>query len=251
MTTLSQRQRELGEYLIEGYPHLGLPGWPVRSAAAACGNATQENLCDPVTYGPKDHGSDGIMQWRLGRLTNMQAWCNKNFGRWDTLEAQAAFLMYEMKTQYPTLYEELHTGTASLATLTEAICWLYERPAKEYANVGYVPGTAKGAPGRINYAYAAQNLLDPPVVASAPAATTAVSVTAVAVAAAAGTAHVQSAPPWVIPAIIVVGVVVAAFVISRFVIHKTVAAQPEAPIPNSLLTPAVTAATPAAPEVKS
>ena len=217
-TSLQARQKELGSYIVKGFPKLGLPGWPLRSAAAVCGNATQENLCRPVTLGAKDHGSDGIMQWRLTRLTNMKTYCNKNFGRWDTLEAQAAFTMYEVKSSYPALYQKLLSGKNSLADLTEEICWDFERPAKQYANVGYIPGAGHGNPGRINFAYDSQSVIS---TTSAPQSTTKTAAVAVAAvtgtAAAAGTAHVGfGAPGWVTAIIVIGGLIGVAAIVVRF-----------------------------------
>ena len=74
-----------------------------------------------MTPGAKDHGSDGIFQWRLDRLTNMQAFGVKNFGAWESIEAQAAFFSYECKGWYKPLWVDLAAGTKSLATLTANI----------------------------------------------------------------------------------------------------------------------------------
>ena len=75
---LIDRQITLGNALIVGWPRLAIPSIQRKSAAAAVGNATQENQCKSVTEGAKDHGSDGLFQWRLGRLTEMQTWCTTN-----------------------------------------------------------------------------------------------------------------------------------------------------------------------------
>lgn len=45
---------------------------PKISAAAVCGNGGVENRMKPVTLGQKDHGSDGLLQWRLSRLTELK-----------------------------------------------------------------------------------------------------------------------------------------------------------------------------------
>lgn len=129
LNTLVGRQTELANFLITGWPKLDIPPILPVSAAAAVGNGTQENLCKPVTTGAKDHGSDGIFQWRLERLTNMQTFGTKNFGAWDTIEAQAAFFSYECKGWYKPLWNDLVDGTKSLATLTANICDQYEKPA--------------------------------------------------------------------------------------------------------------------------
>lgn len=131
--TLFGRQRELGDYLVKGWPALDIPGLPKVSAAAAVGNATQENQCRSVTLGAKDHGSDGLFQWRLDRLSAMQSFANANFGSWQSIEAQAAFFAYECMKDYPSLWSDLHNGTKSLATLTANICDQFERPAAAYA----------------------------------------------------------------------------------------------------------------------
>jgi hypothetical protein len=139
---LIDRQTQLANFLVSGWPALEIPGLPEVSAAAAVGNATQENACRSVTTGVKDHGSDGLFQWRLDRLTKMQEFGNQHFGGWQSIEAQAAFFSYECKGWYKPLWSDLVTGTKSLATLTANICDQYERPDPAAANID----------GRIKYA---------------------------------------------------------------------------------------------------
>ena len=128
--TLLERQNALAEFLQRGWPQLQIPGIPRVSAAAAVGNATQENACRSVTVGPKDHGSDGLFQWRLDRLTAMLSYCNRNFGTWQSIEAQAAFFVDECMSNYPNLWFDLTHGSKPLATLTANIMEFYERPAE-------------------------------------------------------------------------------------------------------------------------
>jgi hypothetical protein len=191
--TLAQRQTEFGNYIIKGFPKLGLPGWPMASACAGVGNGTQENLCRPVTPGTKDHGSDGIMQWRLTRLTDMQSWCIKNFNRWDTLQAQAAFFMYEVKRDYPILYADLIAGAKTIPTLTANICAQYERPAAASAMLNQ----------RIKYAEDAHALL---TAKPSPSGKVAASAAVVATATGAGAAHAAGMPWWGTCAILAAGV---------------------------------------------
>lgn len=127
--TLVARQKLLANSLIAGWPALEIPAISVLGAAAAVGNATQENNCKSVTLGTKDHGSDGLFQWRLDRLTSMQVFGVKNFGHWDSIEAQAAFFSFECKGWYKSLWSDLVDGKKSLDTLTANICAQYERPA--------------------------------------------------------------------------------------------------------------------------
>lgn len=123
MTALQDRQRELTGYLTSGFPKLGLHAWATAGACVTAGNYTQENLCKPVTEGRHDEGSDGMGQWRdspgAPRLTGdgdhgqkwgMRPWCVKNFGVWNTIEAQAAFTMFEVARDYPALDLELRSG---------------------------------------------------------------------------------------------------------------------------------------------
>jgi hypothetical protein len=126
---LLDRQIELGNFLVAGWPALDIPGMPRVSAAAAVGNATQENNCLSVTLGALDHGSNGLFQWRLDRLTNCQAFGVRCFGLWGAIEPQAAFFSYECKGGYAGLWNDLVAGTKSLATLTANICDIYEVPA--------------------------------------------------------------------------------------------------------------------------
>jgi len=116
-----------------GFPSLGLAGLPMRSSAAIGGNGTQENLCQPVTTGPKDHGSDGVLQWREERLTGpdgLDPWCAAHGIPWDTLKSQAAFTLYELtQPQYVVLSADLRAGAKSLETLTLNFCDAFERPS--------------------------------------------------------------------------------------------------------------------------
>lgn len=128
---LVDRQWTLSAALAGGWPKLSIRPLPFVSIAAVIGNATQENACRSVTEGTKDHGSDGLFQWRLDRLTNMQTWCTSNFGLWQAIEPQAAFFAYECAKDYPALWADLLNGTKPLATLTLDITDQFERPSAD------------------------------------------------------------------------------------------------------------------------
>lgn len=133
MTTLAERQKEFCGALMLGAPALGLVGLPMRSAAAIGGNATQESLCQPVTLGAKDHGSDAVLQWRLERLdgpSGLKAFCTARELVWATLKAQALFTLFELKNDYAVLHAELLAGTKSLETLTLNFTDVFERPSE-------------------------------------------------------------------------------------------------------------------------
>lgn len=135
MTPLQDRQRRFATYLWKGFPDKKLPGWSMAGAAAVTGNATMENQCLPITMGTKDHGSDGILQWRLARLRNMKSWCIKEFGIWSNLEAQAAFTLYETAKDLPGLDHDLRAGKLGVRALAEEFCRQFERPNMLLAHV--------------------------------------------------------------------------------------------------------------------
>lgn len=137
---LVERQLDLARVFLGGNSKLGLVSYPLVSACAAVGNATQESACIPVTVGKKDHGSDGLFQWRLSRLTDLKEWAAHNFGTasaWQEAEVQAWFFQHEVATGYRSLYLDLIHGVKSVATLTANICSVYERPAEKYASLDH------------------------------------------------------------------------------------------------------------------
>ena len=93
--TLLDRQKEFTRALVAGAPVLGLAGLPLKSACAVTGNATQENLVKPVTEGPKDHGSDGTLQWRLDRLDGphgLKGWSEAQGLDWEDAQRSGGVL---------------------------------------------------------------------------------------------------------------------------------------------------------------
>lgn len=143
---LRDRQMEFGGYFISA-------GYPLVSAAAIVGNATQENLCEPTTKGTKDHGSDGLLQWRLGRLERLM-----KLPEWDTLKVQAMFTIRELQAapsseyfdmDYRVLESDLRLGAKPLATLTANFVDAYERPSED----------GRMLDARIRYATDAYNFL--------------------------------------------------------------------------------------------
>jgi hypothetical protein len=150
--------KALGQYIMASEPV-----WPAISAAAAAGNAGQENLFRPVTTGPKDHGSDGLWQWRLSRLDELKSWCVSKGFDWTYMESQVAFMKFEMMRDYPALWVQLvNPGNRPLENLTANFMEIYERPDPALA----------GLDNRIRYArevYAMLGHPEPPPVPPAPA----------------------------------------------------------------------------------
>jgi hypothetical protein len=122
----------LAKYIISS-----APVWPAVSAAAATGNAGQENLFRPVTLGVKDHGSDGLWQWRLDRLTGvngLQPWCARMGYDWRLMESQVLFMKWEMQNFYADLWAQMTgPGSRTLENLTANFMDRYEVPAPAYA----------------------------------------------------------------------------------------------------------------------
>lgn len=121
---MTAEQRANSKIIIDSL--MGKPDpLPLVSAAAIAGNGWQENLLRPITVGPKDHGSDGLLQWRLSRLVELQ-----QRPGWDTLQVQCQFFKDECKRDYPKLWAMLkNPGQRTLANLTLNICDIYERPS--------------------------------------------------------------------------------------------------------------------------
>ena len=164
-TTLIERQLMLANYLSVGWPTLGIPPLPRRSCAAAVGNATEENRDESVTVGALDHGSDGLFQWRLDRLTAMKSFGDTHFkSGWQAIEPQAAFFCDECMRLYPELWADLVAGTKSLETLTADICDLYERPSA----AGRVLDTRIGFAVAFLRAWTGEEAPAPPIVPAAP-----------------------------------------------------------------------------------
>jgi len=142
--TLLDRQKEIAGYLVAGFPELGLRGWDLAGACAVVGNYTQENLCKAVATGPLDHGSQGIAQWRLDRLTELKSWCARYSGSWENLKAQSAFTLFETARDYPSLDAELRMSMEGVkpADMRKALdhkvsrfCFEFERPSKALAGL--------------------------------------------------------------------------------------------------------------------
>jgi len=129
--------------------------FPLVSACAVAGNGWQENSMQPLTLGAKDHGSDGLMQWRLGRLTELQ-----RIPGWQTLQVQCRFFKMECKRDFPSLWAQLvNPGKRTIENLTANICDMYERPSAAGRALQYVSKTGEEL-GRIPYAYKVKALFD-------------------------------------------------------------------------------------------
>lgn len=119
-------------------------------AAGLIGNFMQESNMDPTAVSSfSGEGSTGIAQWnpaaRAGaRLQALKRFSSSIGANYLSLDAQLQFVIHELDTT------EISGGRSLLAAntveqATEAICWNYERPSREHANLA----------GRIRYAQSA------------------------------------------------------------------------------------------------
>ena len=132
-------------------------GYSRSGAGALVGNFVQEVGQDlPTAFRATtalDHGSQGLAQWRLARLTAYKAFVESQkpeligkghvdqsmvdkilwpyYGR---LDYQVAFVIHELGTDYPELDKKLRAG-GDVAALTADVCWQYERPNKELSGI--------------------------------------------------------------------------------------------------------------------
>jgi hypothetical protein len=129
-------------------------GYPAESAAAFVGDFSAESgVSLPTAFRTAglDHGSEGLAQWRLDRLTRYEQYVKSLhpglttqelwpwYGRMDY---QVAFTAIECRESYGALDAQLRAG-GDIATLTAAICWQYERPAVATARLAFRVAQAK------------------------------------------------------------------------------------------------------------
>ena len=123
-------------------------GYSLGGASALTGNFVREsgvNLPTAFRTGKLDHGSQGLAQWRLARLTNYKAFVaslhrdlegDKELWPWyGRMDYQCEFVDEELKTDYPLLHAKLCAVGGDAATLAADVCWQYERPSKELSGI--------------------------------------------------------------------------------------------------------------------
>ena len=113
-------------------------GWAHNGVAGVVGNLVGESGTDlnsTVHRLHADHGSGGIAEWRLDRLTKMIAFV-KGLGLDENdLGGQCRFLVHEVQTEYPQLDAMLKDASRTVANQAANFCWIFERPNKKLANV--------------------------------------------------------------------------------------------------------------------
>lgn len=113
----------------EGYTH--------KACCAVLGNMEQESGIRVKTGGSFDgNGSEGLCQWTFGRKTKMQAYAKAHSKekRWDSVDGQVAYLIYELKNSEKKANLVLHDQKQTLNMMTIAWGRAFERPSEKYAN---------------------------------------------------------------------------------------------------------------------
>lgn len=152
----------------EGVPSMSVParqiqcftlfeaqGFPPEAAAAWVGNAVAESgpeLPTAFRTAGLDHGSQGLLQWRLDRLLAYESFVQQRVGfsasapgadvYYGRMDYQVEFAAQECRDQYPELYATLMAG-GDVDALTAAICWQYERPAVATAHLALRQSAAR------------------------------------------------------------------------------------------------------------
>ena len=140
------------------------------NAAAACG--VMANMEAESTFNPKATsrgGSYGLCQWTGSRKTNLINYCKKNGLDSSSVDGQVQFLLYELKTDYKSVYNKLKSVPNSADgayTAGYRFCYDFERPANKssrsqqrgnlaknsywpsYKNVAVLNGVVKGPDGK-------------------------------------------------------------------------------------------------------
>src|ERR1043166_1584745 len=122
-------------------------GYSPEGSGAIIGNLSQESgagLPSAFRHSNLDHGSQGLAQWRLDRLTNYQNYVRsrhpeaqdeQSFWAWcGNMALQLDFLEIELKHDYPALDVSLRRG-GNIDDLTEAFCWKFERPSRTQSGI--------------------------------------------------------------------------------------------------------------------
>ena len=127
--TVTARQKEAAGYLASS-------GWAPNGICGVVGNLVGESgasLDSTVHRAHADHGSGGIAEWRLDRLTNLIRFAGSADP--NDLGVQCRFLIHEVKTDYPQLDAMLRDPARSVENQTANFCWIFERPNKQLANL--------------------------------------------------------------------------------------------------------------------
>ncbi len=82
-------------------------GYNNAAGAALLANIKRESSFNPTNTSKPSGVSYGLCQWTGSRRTRLQNWCKENGFDYTTIQGQIAYLDYEMKTYYKSVYNYL------------------------------------------------------------------------------------------------------------------------------------------------
>ena len=117
------------DYLIE-------QGYSAIQVAGIIGNMYQESGVNPAREETNGIGY-GLVQWSFGRRQQLEAFAESKGKPASDIYVQLEFLVKELKEgkQFYGTYAEQFANPYSVDQATEAFCWGFERPNKNYANM--------------------------------------------------------------------------------------------------------------------
>lgn len=83
----------------------------------------------------------GLIQWSFERKRSFLLYAGEQK---SNIYKQLEYLMIEMDTQWTENYKYVFYNTNSVREATEAFCWGFERPSKQYAHIDYRISSAEG-----------------------------------------------------------------------------------------------------------
>ncbi len=117
------------DYLIE-------QGYSAIQVAGIIGNMYQESGVNPAREETNGIGY-GLVQWSFGRRQQLEAFAESKGKPVSDIYVQLEFLVKELKSgkQLYGTYADQFNNPYSVDDATEAFCWGFERPNKNYANM--------------------------------------------------------------------------------------------------------------------
>ena len=117
------------DYLIE-------QGYSAIQVAGIIGNMYQESGVNPAREETNGIGY-GLVQWSFGRRQQLEAFAESKGKPVSDIYVQLEFLVKELKSgkQLYGTYADQFNNPYSVDDATEAFCWRFERPNKNYANM--------------------------------------------------------------------------------------------------------------------
>ena len=110
-------------------------GYSKVQAAGIIGNMWQESGVNPSRHESNGIGF-GLVQWSFGRRQQLESYASSKGKSASDIYVQLEFLVKELREgkQLRGTYAEQFANPYSVDQATEAFCWGFERPHKDYAN---------------------------------------------------------------------------------------------------------------------